>query len=265
MRARASGFTLVELLIVVAIISLLLAIMMPSLAHARSQARSVKCRSNLRQLGIALTMYAGDYRGRTMPLAYTDSDTVRDGGPLYWWGGNNGTSINHTRGFTWPYLSSDLKKDGVYECPEQPWGSYRPQANENSITSTYGYNGYYLCSPYTPGYQISARVHPWLLIEKVREPGRTFAFADTMIELAGELRNCALLDPPMLYVNNHRWNVNDTPTTAFRHRGDANLAFVDGHVQPRKPGDRSIVVEDTTIGWVGESNDPGYVPDFREW
>jgi prepilin-type N-terminal cleavage/methylation domain-containing protein/prepilin-type processing-associated H-X9-DG protein len=55
------GFTLVELLVVVAVIAILAAILFPAFAQARAQARKAACISNLRQLGAAFTLYADDY------------------------------------------------------------------------------------------------------------------------------------------------------------------------------------------------------------
>lgn len=62
-RAPASArpaFTLIELLVVVAIIAVLISILLPSLARAREQGRTVKCLSNLKGIGIAMSMYMGE-------------------------------------------------------------------------------------------------------------------------------------------------------------------------------------------------------------
>jgi len=57
------GFTLIELLVVVTIIAILAALLMPALASAREKARQAVCMSNLKQLGLAMTMYADDHGG----------------------------------------------------------------------------------------------------------------------------------------------------------------------------------------------------------
>ena len=66
-RARP-GFTLIELLVVISIIGILCAIAFPMIFTAKESARRAVCLNNLRQIGVAITMYAADHGGRTPPL-----------------------------------------------------------------------------------------------------------------------------------------------------------------------------------------------------
>src|SRR5688500_6543490 len=63
-RPHPSGFTLIELLVVIAIIAILAAILFPVFARAREAARKTTCLSNMRQLGLGLSMYIDDYDER---------------------------------------------------------------------------------------------------------------------------------------------------------------------------------------------------------
>jgi prepilin-type N-terminal cleavage/methylation domain-containing protein/prepilin-type processing-associated H-X9-DG protein len=75
---RNSGFTLVELLVVIGIIAILVAILLPALARAREQAKTTQCLSNLRQLGMAIQTYLSETR-YIIPAAYFyNSDTEKN-------------------------------------------------------------------------------------------------------------------------------------------------------------------------------------------
>ncbi len=76
MRTRRA-FTLVELLVVIGIIALLVSILLPSLAAARRNSNSVKCLSNLRQLGNAFAMYANENKGFWPVAAHDVNRAVR--------------------------------------------------------------------------------------------------------------------------------------------------------------------------------------------
>jgi len=83
--SRRSGFTLVELLVVIGIIAVLISILLPALSKARDQAHTVQCQSNERQFYALMVMYANDYRNYVLP-AREQINQGTGNAQLYWWG-----------------------------------------------------------------------------------------------------------------------------------------------------------------------------------
>jgi len=111
-KRRISAFTLIELLIVIAVISLLVSIMLPSLSNAKRSAQRTVCASNLRQINLSMNYYLEDHE-RTYPCAQDPVSTA----PFYWlWMGRG------WRGFLEPYIEVGINQDNpsILFCPGDP-------------------------------------------------------------------------------------------------------------------------------------------------
>jgi prepilin-type N-terminal cleavage/methylation domain-containing protein/prepilin-type processing-associated H-X9-DG protein len=157
-RIRKPAFTLVELLVVIGIIALLVAILLPALNKARSQANYIKCQANLRSIGQAFQIYVYNYHGLLpfgqynpqMPntnintglinFSALPADTGSDWTILLQsvMASNAGATFqyNASGGFGNGGVYSNLRQ--VYTCPDAPQGAYAP--NSGAELSHYASN-----------------------------------------------------------------------------------------------------------------------------
>ena len=121
MDTRRLGFTLIEILVVVAIIGIIAAILFPVFARAREKARQTTCVSNLKQLGMAVAMYSGDNDDVLPNLTGGDPGDGITSGWVYYTGfetPQGTTKFDVTRGSIYPYV----KNKQVYICPDDSVG-----------------------------------------------------------------------------------------------------------------------------------------------
>lgn len=81
-RHHRAGFTLIDLLVSIAVMGVLISLLVPSLRSARESARRVSCASNIRQVGYALQMYASDYKGQLPPSLFYTTQSLSELSPV---------------------------------------------------------------------------------------------------------------------------------------------------------------------------------------
>lgn len=209
---RRRGFTLIEVLVVVAIIALLLAVLMPSLAGAREQARAVACMSNMRQLGIAWMMYADVYKGHLVRAGYEHGGAA---------------TTEEERLQSWFHtMERSYGNNLVARCPSDKsvyWTEPMPATDPPQYRSvSYALNRY--LTGELPGYEEFDRR------DRIRRPVSTCVFA----ELAGDT-SYGTADHFHVEV----WLANPTKEARGqlaldRHPKRINYTFADGHASAHR-------------------------------
>jgi prepilin-type N-terminal cleavage/methylation domain-containing protein/prepilin-type processing-associated H-X9-DG protein len=166
---KRSGFTLVELLVVIGIIAVLIALLLPSLQRARESANRTKCLSNLRQIGLAMIQYTNDNHGLFPATAREDTQYPEDF--IYWqqpsscwnsslFGGYNPRDVDH--GALVKYMGNHFNA-AIWTCPSDDVTTH-VKVSSFGGTCTYPYS-------YTMNY--------FLGCELAQQDANSFAFIDS--------------------------------------------------------------------------------------
>jgi prepilin-type N-terminal cleavage/methylation domain-containing protein/prepilin-type processing-associated H-X9-DG protein len=228
------AFTLIELLIVIAIIGILAGLLLPAVGRAQAKSQSSICQSNLRQIVLAWIVYAEDNDDRLAGSIAVDGVNQRGS----WVLGNarlDRTASNITAGLIFPYVP-DAR---AYRCPSDR----STVEKEKSLlrTRSYTLNGWMNSSQWEGGNSWGPenfKNMPRKLSQILRPaPSGTFVFIDENEKSIDDgLWNTppsALIAPgvPVLRLDaDARWG--NLPTD--RHNGGANVAFADSHVVSHK-------------------------------
>ncbi|MHC4395432.1 MAG: prepilin-type N-terminal cleavage/methylation domain-containing protein [Planctomycetota bacterium] len=216
---RQKAFTLIELLVVISVISLVMAILMPVLAMARRQSKTVMCLSNLRQLGIAAHLYASN-NNDYYPIAYMSDPDPMDSLAVYrYWDFVHIKDWNTLEERVEPGLlwqNDTITK--VHQCP-----SFKGKANADDPYTGYNYNTSYI------GHGTSEATVAPAKMTQVKRSWRCALFGD------GEYASGAnkFMRSPWKSKGD-TFSFRSAGTQGYRHNEKTNVAWCDGHVSSQK-------------------------------
>jgi prepilin-type N-terminal cleavage/methylation domain-containing protein/prepilin-type processing-associated H-X9-DG protein len=230
---QKNAFTLIELLIVIAIIAILAGILIPALGRAKLQARGVVCSSNLRQISIANNGYAAENKDRYVRAAW---DITGDN--FHRWHGVR-TNLNEPFDSRKGPLVNYLSDGQVKQCPQrvefrhqEPWAW-----DFEDGCGGYGYNMTYLGSMIWTGQLFDEACRTSTKAAQVQFPSETLMFADTaMTKLDNNIPyylEYSFAEPPFFIGADGEpmTNWHASPSIHFRHLDRTNVAWADGHVK----------------------------------
>jgi prepilin-type N-terminal cleavage/methylation domain-containing protein/prepilin-type processing-associated H-X9-DG protein len=200
-RNGGTYFTLIELLIVIAIIAILASMLLPALSRAKEKAKQSLCMSNLKQFGLISASYMQDWNDYLIPVWRYKYGT---GNTTVW------TTILSETG----YLDAPTTRpEGIYRCPSETTGitgsawSYGQYGFSQRLTTYQGYNG--------------STTSPGLRLNGVKTPGDSYMIMD-VAQTATNLYPYKVYDAP----NSANALANGNPS--IRHSDGTNILFVDG-------------------------------------
>ena len=218
-----TGFSLIELLVVVAVIAIVAALLFPVFFQGRRRARQAVCQSNLQQLGRAYGLYVDDWDG-----------VLPSPGGLY--GERNYWDQGGRRGLD-SYLNNRTGAGSVWACPElEDWRSrWEPRS--------YTMNTFLRDPPDTEPYTVAIRITEGLALTAIPAPAETillFEGTQNVTDNANTGRGYVYRDGDWTHVRGYWRSPRDGYHLADRpwHGARNNFLFVDGHVQARSPDPR---------------------------